>query len=162
MSISAIRTFLTLFDPVVRRDRSIQAGALCLRDGASGREVLLITSLRTKRWIVPKGWPMPDRSLAQTALQEAWEEAGVRGFVDELEACAYSYDKIRRDGSAVSTRCSLFRVDVRELAEDWPEKKRRERRWVPLAEAATMVDEQELREIFLRLDQVSTDADAEG
>lgn len=40
-------------------------------------EVLLITSLNTRRWILPKGWLMPDMTLAGSAAREAFEEAGV-------------------------------------------------------------------------------------
>ena len=36
-----------------------QVAALCWRR-APLLEILLVTSLRTKRWILPKGWPEPD------------------------------------------------------------------------------------------------------
>ena len=148
MSISAIRSFLSYFEPAVRRPDYVQAAALCLRDGADGPEVLMVTSLRTRRWILPKGWPMKGRSLAEAAAQEAWEEAGVRGRVDPAEIGAFTYMKMRKTGTPVPCRCSLFRVHVDELAPDWPERKRRARRWMPVAEAADLVAEQELRAVL--------------
>lgn len=61
----------------------IQTGALPWRLGAkSSIEVLLVTGRRSGRWAIPKGWPMPGKSLAEAAAQEAFEEAGVKGTVD--------------------------------------------------------------------------------
>ena len=83
----------------------LQVGAVCL-DPATGR-VLLITSRGTGRWIIPKGWPMPGRSLAEAALQEAWEEAGVRAKTGE-EMGSYHYDKDQDRGFAVIGRNARF------------------------------------------------------
>ena len=66
--------------PMFRRPRSLQVAALCHRRTKAGqKEVLLVTSRGTGRWILPKGWPMRGKSDAQAAAQEAWEEA--------LQAC---------------------------------------------------------------------------
>lgn len=54
-----------------------QTAALCTHPQTG--QVLLITSRDTGRWVLPKGWPMRGRSMAQAALIEAWEEAGVEG-----------------------------------------------------------------------------------
>ena len=56
-----------------------QFGAVPYRRGAGGLEFLVITSRRTGRWIFPKGGKMPFLSAADTAAEEAYEEAGVRG-----------------------------------------------------------------------------------
>ncbi len=55
----------------------LQAAALPYRR-AKDLEVLLVSSLDTGRWIVPKGWPMKGRKNFETAKREAYEEAGVR------------------------------------------------------------------------------------
>jgi 8-oxo-dGTP pyrophosphatase MutT (NUDIX family) len=41
--------------------------------------VLLLTSRETKRWIIPKGWPMKGRKPSGAAAREALEEAGLVG-----------------------------------------------------------------------------------
>ena len=155
MKQTAIDAFKALVQPVFRRPEYVQAGALCLRPaggrGKTGVEVLLVSSLTTKRWIVPKGWPMPGKSLAEAALQEAWEEAGVRGSVDVLATGQFSYSKSVKGGIPVDCTCSVFRVDVDALADDWPERGRRERRWFTPAEAAEAVTEPELAEILRAL-----------
>lgn len=127
----------------------MQVGALC-RDRATGR-VLLITSRGTGRWIIPKGWPMPGRSLAEAALQEAWEEAGVRGVPGAGEIGRFGYDKEQDAGFAVPVEVRVFPVWVAELSGDFPEAAERTRRWFDPAHAATLVSEPRLRQILRRL-----------
>ncbi|WP_299358110.1 NUDIX hydrolase [uncultured Paracoccus sp.] len=117
----------------------MQVGALC-EDPRTGR-VLLITSRDTGRWIIPKGWPMPGRSLAEAAMQEAWEEAGVEGRVGAAELGRYRYDKVQDRGFAVPVEVRVFPVEVRALADQFPERSERTRRWFEPAEAAGLVDE---------------------
>jgi 8-oxo-dGTP pyrophosphatase MutT (NUDIX family) len=56
-----------------------QSGAVPFRVRDGTIEVLLITSLTSGRWIIPKGIIEPPLSSAASAAQEAFEEAGVRG-----------------------------------------------------------------------------------
>ncbi|WP_412058254.1 NUDIX hydrolase [Bartonella sp. DGB2] len=74
--------------------RLIQVSALVYRYKDNKPYLLLITSRGTKRWIIPKGWPIPGRSLAQSALKESFEEAGVRGVVSTTAIGHYSYIKV--------------------------------------------------------------------
>lgn len=151
MKQSAINTFKTYIEPVFRRPDYVQTAALCLRDGDDGIQVLLISSLTAKRWILPKGWPMPHKTLAEAALQEAWEEAGVKGTVTDETLGAFSYQKLIKGGVPVTCRCEVFRVDVHGLADTYPEKGRRKREWVTFAEAAERVEEPELKALLLSL-----------
>lgn len=137
--------------PVMPRPDYLQVAALCLRDGVAGPEVLMVSSLTTRRWILPKGWPMEGRSLAEAALQEAWEEAGVTGHADPTALGHFSYRKMVKKRIPVTCRCEVFRVSVQSLAETWPEAGRRQRRWVPLAEAVETVSEPELRALLAGL-----------
>ena len=126
------------------RPAFVQAAALCLRDGPRGPEVLLIRTLRLKQWIIPKGWPMKGKTLAEAAAIEAWEEAGVRGVLGTEPIGAFTYTKVKKSGLPVSCRAQIFRLDVTQVADSYPEAGRRERAWVPLAEAAEMVRDPEL------------------
>ena len=140
-----------LIEPVFRRHEFLQVAALCLRDGKAGPEVLMVTSRGTGRWVLPKGWPMKGRSLAGAALQEAWEEAGVIGRADEASLGWYGYDKQHKGGLPLACRVELFRVAVTDLAKDWPEARKRRRRWMRPEEAAGKVAEPMLRELLLKL-----------
>lgn len=61
------------------RSETRQVAALPWRIGASGREVLMITSRETRRWVIPKGGRMAGKTDPQAAAVEAMEEAGVQG-----------------------------------------------------------------------------------
>ena len=151
MKHTALSALKALMSPVMPRPDFLQVAALCLREGAGGREVLMVSSLTTKRWILPKGWPMKGRTLAEAALQEAWEEAGVTGIVEPVAIGHFSYRKLVKRAIPVTCRCEVFRVSVESLADRWPEHNRRQRRWVPVAEAAQIVDEPELKTLLAGL-----------
>jgi len=132
-----------------RRPPDMQVAALCLNE-ATG-EVLLVTSRGTGRWIVPKGWPMAGRSLAEAARQEAWEEAGVKGRVGQAEIGRYRYDKHQDRGFAIPVEVRVFPLYVDELEQDFPESQERKRRWFAPAEAARMVAEAGLKQLLRSL-----------
>ena len=113
--------------------------------------MLLITSRDTGRWVVPRGNPIDGLTPAESAAQEAFEEAGVRGPVDPAPLGAYSYSKRRRNGVSVPTEVQLFAMRVSDELEEWPERSQRERRWFSPEEAAQAVDEPDLRALLMSL-----------
>lgn len=131
-----------------RRLPSLQVGALCLRGRPGRREVLLVSSLGTGRWIIPKGWPMRGRTLAEAALREAWEEAGVQGEVGALPFGSFGYAKQRESAAPTPCEVQVFIVKVSGLDTDYPEAGQRVRRWVRPIEAVAMVDEPGLRALI--------------
>jgi 8-oxo-dGTP pyrophosphatase MutT (NUDIX family) len=120
------------------------------RDSDGGIEVLLITSRDTGRWVVPRGNPIAGKSPAESAAQEAYEEAGITGPVEPDSIGSYSYEKRRRLRSAVPAVVHLFRMDVAEERDEWPEKGQRERRWFRAEEAAAAVHEADLSALIRR------------
>jgi protein-tyrosine phosphatase/ADP-ribose pyrophosphatase YjhB (NUDIX family) len=122
-----------------------QAGVIAWRHGPDGREVVLVTSTRTGRWGVPKGMVEADLGVVRSAVEEGWEEAGVRGVVGEPAVGAYTYVKWGRPH-----RVELFALRVTETADVWPEQRDRERVWVPLAAAAAQVESPELATVLAR------------
>ena len=132
-----------------RRPPALQVGALCVQQD-SGR-VLLVTSRGTGRWIIPKGWPMDGRSAGGAALQEAWEEAGVRGPVDETPFGRYAYDKKLTRGLSAPVEVQVHLIRVADLAKNFPERKQRQRRWFTPPEAAELVSEPGLAKLIRRL-----------
>lgn len=129
-----------------------QVAAIPVRRGADGHlEVLLITSRGTRRWLVPKGWPWRNCADWQSAAEEAREEAGVVGIVDHKPLGSYSYRKGRSDGSTVAVTVAVYRLDVTEVLDVWPEKSERARRWFSADAAAAAVVEPGLKSILLAL-----------
>ena len=133
-----------------RRPSDMQVAALCLNEKTG--EVLLVTSRGTGRWIVPKGWPIAGKSGAETAAIEAWEEAGVQGALETSEPLGlYGYDKLRTPKEAIPCVVSVFALRVTTLAEKFPERKQRRRKWFDARKAARKVAEPELRSLLAQL-----------
>jgi 8-oxo-dGTP pyrophosphatase MutT (NUDIX family) len=129
-----------------------QYGALPYRRGEAGAvEILLVTSRETKRWVIPKGWPMKGRKPAAVAKREAFEEAGVLGEIGKRALGSYLYDKRLKPDVAVPCKVKVFPLEVREDLQDWPERREREERWFSPGEAAEAVAETELGRIIRAL-----------
>lgn len=124
---------------------------LCVRQGPDGPEVLLVKTLDTGRWIIPKGWPMQGRTYAEAAAQEAWEEAGARGRVSPEEIGRLSGTKRLKTGIEVPSEIVVFRMDDTTLADTYPEAGRRRRRMLPAAQAAARADMPDLSDLIRRL-----------
>lgn len=107
-------------------------------------EILLITSRETRRWVIPKGWPMAGKSAAESAAQEAYEEAGIRGQMAAQAIGHYTYSKRRRGGARKRFRVDVFAMEVTEVLELWPEAHERARQWLSPEEAVAIVEEPEL------------------
>ena len=122
------------------------------RRAAGGIEVLVITSRETRRWVLPKGWPMKDRTAAQAAAQEAYEEAGVIGEADEEPIGDYGYGKRLRGGVVQDVRVAVFAMEVFVEQMAWPEKDQREKLWTSPGAAADLVDEPELKALIRAFD----------
>jgi 8-oxo-dGTP pyrophosphatase MutT (NUDIX family) len=116
-----------------------QAGAIPVK----GDTVCLVTSSSGKRWVIPKGLIDPGMTAGETALQEAWEEAGLVGVLDPDPVGTYFYDKW-----GGTYHVTVFLMRVTEAAEDWPEWSVRERAWVSVKQALERLDDEGLREII--------------
>lgn len=138
--------------PMLQRPNRLQVAALCYRRKRSGKQVLLITSRGTGRWILPKGWLMNGKDAGEAALQEAWEEAGVRkGRIEDEAIGSYTYDKALDTGWSIEIDTLVYPVEVESLKDDFPESDERTRKWVAPAEAANMVDEPQLQSLLRKI-----------
>lgn len=131
------------------REHGRQVAALCWRTQGNGLvEILLITSLNSKRWIMPKGWLEDGQSEAQSAAREAFEEAGITGEICDTPVGTYHYLKEKKDGTGVPVQVEVFALKVTGQAEDWSEKGKRQIAWLPVEQAAIRVSEPGLRSIL--------------
>lgn len=121
-----------------------QIAALPWRHGKKGLEILLISSRETKRWVIPKGWPMKGRKPHAAAAQEAKEEAGLLGKIVKEPIGHFHYVKNMSDGTAQLCRVDVFPLEVEKQRKSWPERDQRITRWFLLEEAAELVREPEL------------------
>ena len=118
----------------------IQYAALPYRRVGRRVEVLLITSRETKRWVIPKGWPIKGLKPHEAAAREALEEAGVTGRAKKAPIGSYRYFK-RCEGHFDYCRVDVFLLRVEKQLKTWREKGQRESRWFTFDEAADLVQE---------------------
>lgn len=138
-------------EPTAEQEVLTQVAALCTREGDNGLEVLLVQSSRG-RWILPKGWPMDDRTDAQAAKMEAWEEAGVaKGSVDKAPIASFMTQKRFDDGTSAPCLVSVYPMAVKSMTKDYPEASQRRRRWVSPQKAVKLVNEKGLKDILRAL-----------
>ena len=125
-----------------------QYAALPWRD-QDGIEILLATSRETRRWVIPKGWPMKNRKPHAAAAREAMEEAGVSGRVMKRPIGSYSYVKRLKNGAPLQCVVDVFPLMVEQQRDRWREQAQRTVRWFPAEEAAIQVEEPELRALII-------------
>lgn len=116
-----------------------QAAALPLKDG----RVCLVTSSNGKRWVIPKGLIDPGQTAGETALQEAWEEAGLVGALRPEPLGSYLYEKW-----GGICHVTVFFMEVTEVAQEWPERLQRQRAWVSPFDALDRIQDQGLIDLL--------------
>ncbi len=124
----------------------VQYAALPYRQSRGGApQIMLVTSIRSKRWIIPKGWPMKRKRPHAAAAREALEEAGVVGRVGKKPLGTYSYRKRLKGGGSVVCEVKVFPLKVSGQRKRWREAGKREVKWFSPARAARLVGEPLLR-----------------
>jgi 8-oxo-dGTP pyrophosphatase MutT (NUDIX family) len=119
-----------------------------------GLQVLLVTSRETRRWVIPKGWPMHHLSPAQAGAREALEEAGVAGKTSEEAIGSYVYQKRLEMGGFITCRVTVFLLHVNKEYRHWPEKAQRRRQWFAPEVAASLVQEPELAKLLREIEKL--------
>jgi len=143
------RAWAELVQPLLPHPRLLQVAALCYRKNGANKDVLMITSRDTGRWILPKGWPIEGLDASSAAMQEAWEEAGVReGTINKDAVGSFDYVKELDTGGHATCETEVFAVEVEKLEDTFPEAHQRKRKWMTPVEAANLVDEPGLRDIL--------------
>ncbi|MES0826017.1 NUDIX hydrolase [Ruegeria sp. SCP11] len=131
-----------------------QLAALCYRFERGRPEVLLITTRKSRRWIIPKGWLIDGLTPPETALQEAWEEAGVRGKCDVQAIGRFFYQKRRRKKGPVMCAVDVFPLLATSIASRFPEYQQRQRKWITPKKAAQLVNSPELALLLQKIEPV--------
>jgi 8-oxo-dGTP pyrophosphatase MutT (NUDIX family) len=93
--------------------------------------------------VIPKGNLEPGKTAGEIALQEAWEEAGLTGALQQEPVGSYVYEK-----SGFTYHVIVFLMQVSTAAEQWPERGVRDRCWLTPGAALSRVEETGLRELI--------------
>jgi 8-oxo-dGTP pyrophosphatase MutT (NUDIX family) len=110
-------------------------------------EILLVTTRQSRRWIIPKGWPIKGLRPPKSAAREAFEEAGVRGRIGSKAVGLFDYDKLLEDGIPVSCEVKVFPLLVKRQSEVWPEVEQRLTQWVEPSKAVSLIKEPALKKL---------------
>ncbi|MDG2380378.1 MAG: NUDIX hydrolase [Pirellulaceae bacterium] len=120
-----------------------QVCAIPFRQPAAEAEFCLITSVKKQRWIFPKGIIDPGETFSDSALKEAYEEAGLRGQILDHELGRF--DDYKWD-TPLSVRVVL--MEVVSCATDWPEAEQRRRKWVTLNQGRALLHKRTLKKFL--------------
>lgn len=123
-----------------------QSGVIPYRKKDNEFEVLLITSIKKKKWIIPKGYIEFNLTPFESAKKEAYEEAGVLGSNETIELGSYSLKK-----SIGKQNIKIFSMEVLKVLDDYPEKNMRKRKWFSLKDAANTVSFPEVSNMITSL-----------
>lgn len=119
-----------------------RVGVIPFSDKGSQSAILLITSLTRSRWILPKGKLDLQESHEDGCKREAFEEAGITGkvlndFPITTLITSASQGKIEK------FPVTFYPFSVQKELDDWPEKQKRERRWVLLEDVRKIVSKED-------------------
>lgn len=109
--------------------------------------ILLVTSRSTRRWIIPKGWPMKGKKPYRVAELEALEEAGVKGRVQRRPVGQYEAWKRLEDHFILCT-VDVYPLEVQRQRKRWLEQRERSAGWFRAEDAADLVEEPGLRSLI--------------
>lgn len=125
----------------------LQVAALPWRRREGVLEVLLVTTRETRRWTIPKGWPIKGMSKRASAALEADEEAGVTGVIAEKSIGRFTYWK-RRTTRFDLVHVAVYPLEVTRQRKRWKEMTERRQMWTTPDDAAMAVEEPELATIL--------------
>ena len=128
-----------------------QAAVIPVRQHGEALEVCLITKKGTQNWGVPKGMIDPGDTPEETALIEAWEEAGLKGRLLGDAVGSYEYGKWKTTFVVV-----VYVMEVLEEHAEWQESGIRERGWASFDVAASLLKEHPVRSLLDRAKRVAT------
>jgi 8-oxo-dGTP pyrophosphatase MutT (NUDIX family) len=128
-----------------RSDLPEQAAAIAFRRGSGGVEVCLIRRKGAEAWGIPKGLVDPGDTCEETALNEAWEEAGLKGRLIGESIGTYDYRKWGRTFTV-----AVYLLEVLEQQPAWLESRFRERSWVSFEGAVAILTGHPVRPLLDR------------
>jgi 8-oxo-dGTP pyrophosphatase MutT (NUDIX family) len=141
--------------PLPQGQALMEAGVLAYRCRKNGEpEILMVSKRRSKKWGIPKGRVEPHLNFGELAAKEAFEEAGVVGYVSPSSVGMFRAR--RRTENALSHQIIevwVYLFEVTRTQRKWPEMHKRQTRWVSCQVAAQQLREPVLTALCHRLAQ---------
>jgi 8-oxo-dGTP pyrophosphatase MutT (NUDIX family) len=143
---TALRSLNYVEAPATPRRKPLrpQVGVLAFKRTALGVQVLLVTTMKRRKWIVPKGNVGKGRSHIEAARDEVREEAGVEGILIGDPLGKYQYSS----KNGVRREVTVYAMEVVQEHSEWEEDGYRQRRWWNLSDAIFVVEHDGLRRLL--------------
>lgn len=123
-----------------------QSGVIPYRITKNSMEILLITSIGKKNWIIPKGYVEYNLTPFESAKKEAYEEAGILGSNETIEMGSFKLKK----ASGICT-IKIYSMEVQEVLDDYPDMNVRKRKWFTPEEAIEKISIPQIIEMIKEL-----------
>ena len=124
----------------------LQSGVIPFRLKDEELEILLITSRKKKKWILPKGIIESGMKPYESAAQEALEEAGIVGEVIQESLGSYKINKW--DGTC---EVLVYPMRVEKETAQWLEDSFRERKWFTVEGALEVIERGKIKKLIKKL-----------
>ncbi|MFN8674372.1 MAG: NUDIX hydrolase [Candidatus Sericytochromatia bacterium] len=109
--------------------------------------IILITSMQTGNWTLPKGLIENNMTAEESAIKEALEECGVIGELKNNFCEEYFYSKW-----SLNFKVKMYPLTISEIFNDWEEKHLRKRSFFTLKEAINII-KIEQKDILLKFEK---------
>lgn len=133
-----------------------QSGVFAYRRHGKNLQVMLVCSLDRKRWVLPKGHIEKGLTMRESAIVEAYEEAGVEGDTAKKSIGYFDYFKSEQKGGG-EYRVHVYPMKVNRVLDDWPEADKRKRKWMSVEIAIELVKEKKLQKLLDQFDKKMAD-----
>jgi 8-oxo-dGTP pyrophosphatase MutT (NUDIX family) len=112
-------------------------------------QIVLVTTRKKKKWTLPKGIVEPDLTPEESALQEAYEEAGIEGAIQGGIFDTFQYNKW---GGTCFVQ--VFLMKITQWHESWPEDHYRSRETFSPDKALQVIGRKEMQPVLKKFNEV--------
>jgi 8-oxo-dGTP pyrophosphatase MutT (NUDIX family) len=123
-----------------------QVAVIAVRRRLGGLELCVIRRKNSGRFGIPKGFIDRGDTPEQAALNEAFEEAGLKGQILGDAIGTYQYKKWR-----APLTVAVYLMDVLEEEERWQEMRFRDRSWHSIDDAARLLADHPIQPLWERV-----------
>ena len=120
-----------------------QAGVIPFRRHSGVTSYCLVTTSSGRRWTIPKGIIEQSESARETALKEAYEEAGIHGELIGAPIGSFTQKKW-----GLTFTVEVYLMDVSHVDDQWPESGLRRRRWCDADTALALLRNRPVVDLF--------------
>lgn len=129
-----------------------QAGVIPYRIKKKELQILLISTRSGKNWTIPKGIVEERLEDSESAMKEAFEEAGLIGNIDETISWQFRF---RKWGGICDVR--LYPMVVDNELDEFPENDLRKKKWLSVKDAIKLVKFEKVKDHILELEKMHRD-----